>query len=156
VLYQSTASMSPAPKSRNWLQTIGRPWRTVSLSLFFAFHRVTGAHSERYPCAAMRDTTPWAGDANEAMLARVLSPPPPLSANDGIVPIRSQVWGTLAWVGHGDHLDVLGHYRDARDPDTVAPELRHRDWLASASDFTDADFGALMDAIADGMLSARA
>jgi hypothetical protein len=50
---------------------------------------------------------------------------------------------------------VLGHYRDARDPSTVAPEHRHRDWLTSGSEFGHVEFTALMDAIATGMLNAR-
>ena len=36
-------SMSPTPKPRRWLEQIGHPWRAVSLSLFFALHRITGA-----------------------------------------------------------------------------------------------------------------
>ena len=154
VVYQSTASMSPSPKPRRWLETVGHPWRAVSLSLFFALHRITASHSARYPCAAMRDTAPWCGDANEAFLARAFSEPPPLGANDGVVPIRSQLWGRLIWAGLGDHLDVLGHYLDDRDPGTVAPERRHRDWLTSGSNFGHAQFASLMDAIATGMLTA--
>jgi hypothetical protein len=69
-----------------------------------------------------------------------------------VVPIRSQVWGSLVWVGLADHLDVLGHFRDDRDPDTVAPALRHCDWLTSGSHFDRQRFSGLMDAIANGML----
>jgi hypothetical protein len=154
VVYQSTASMAPSPRPGRWLETFGHPWRTVSLSLFFALHHITGAHQARYPCAAMRETAPWAGDANEALLARVFELPPPLDASDGIVPLRSQLWGTLVWAGLGDHLDVLGHYQDERDGRHVSPERRHRDWLTSGSDFRSADFTALMDVIAAGMLAA--
>jgi pimeloyl-ACP methyl ester carboxylesterase len=155
VVYQSTASMAPSPKPRRWIETVGHPSRTVSLSLFFGLHRITAVHDERYPCAAMRDAAPWAGEANEAFLARVLSVPPALDANDGIVPIRSQLWGTLVWAGLGDHLDVLGHYRDDRDPKSLPPEHRHRDWLTSGSNFGNAEFAALMDSIANGMLDAE-
>jgi hypothetical protein len=124
------------------------------MSLFLAIQRVTARHDERYPCAAMRDTAPWCGEVSEALLAKVFGEVPSLAANDGVVPIRSQLWGTLVWVGLGDHLDVLGHYQDARDANDVAPELRHRDWLVSGSNFGDAEMAALMDAIANGMLKA--
>jgi hypothetical protein len=154
VVYQSTASMAPSPKPRRWLETFGQPWRTLSLSLFFALHRITAAHDERYPCAAMRDTAPWSGDGSEELLLRALGASPLLGANDGVAPIRSQLWGTLVWAGLGDHLDVLGHYRDPRDPATVPAELRHSDWLTSGSDFGEAEMTALMDAIATGMLAA--
>jgi len=155
VIYQSTASMAPSPKPRRWLETIGHPWRAVSLSLFFSLHRITAGHDDSYPCAAMRDTQPWSGDANEAVLARAFAGSPPLEANDGVAPLRSQPWGTLIWAGLADHLDVLGHFRDDRDPSTVAPELRHSDWLTSGSDFSHAQFTELIDAIATGMLDAR-
>jgi hypothetical protein len=54
------------------------------------------------------------------------------------------------WAGAGDHLDVLGHYRDDRKD--VPAELRHHDWLTSGSTFTHVQFAALIDAIATGML----
>jgi pimeloyl-ACP methyl ester carboxylesterase len=154
VIYQSTASMAPSPRPRGWIETLGQPWRTVSLSLFFGLHHLAAARDPRYPCAAMRDTAPWSGDASEAILTRVFSESPPLTANDGVVPIRSQLWGTLVWAGLGDHLDVLGHYRDDRDPSTVEPEQHHHDWLTSGSEFGTAAFAALMDAVAAGMLNA--
>jgi hypothetical protein len=154
VAYQSTASMSPSPRPRRWLETVGHPWRAVSLSLFYALHRLTALHDPRYPCAAMRDTAPWSGDDNEALLTRVFAGALPLDANDGVVPLRSQLWGRLVWVGFGDHLDVLGHYHDKRAPSTIDAAHRHRDWLTSGSDFGDADLTALMDAVAAGMLGA--
>jgi triacylglycerol lipase len=151
VVYQSTASMAPSPQPRRWLETLGQPTRAVSLSLFFGLHRLTADHDERYPCASMRGTAPWSTDGNELHLAGALSATP-LGANDGVVPIRSQLWGTLVWAGLADHLDVLGHFRDDRDPETVAPELRHCDWLTSGSQFDRARFATLMDAIGNGML----
>jgi hypothetical protein len=153
VHYQSTASLAPTPKPKRWLEMLRQPTRAVSLSLFFGLHRLTAAHDERYPCAAMRGTEPWSSEHNERRLAGALtSTMPRLGANDGVVPIRSQVWGKLVWVGLADHLDVLGHFRDDRDPGTVAPELRHCDWLTSGSHFDRARFSGLMDAIANGML----
>jgi triacylglycerol lipase len=88
----------------------------------------------------------------EALLTRLLGEAPDLHANDGIVPIRSQLWGTLVWAGLGDHLDVLGHYHDDRPANGA--ELRHHDWLTSGSAFGHADFEALMAAVAEGMLRA--
>jgi len=55
------------------------------------------------------------------------------------------------WSGFGDHLDVLGHYRAATPERQI--ELRHHDWLTSGSQFNDASFESLMDAIATGMLN---
>ena len=154
VAYQSTASMAPSPKPRRWLQTLGHPWRTISLSLFFSLHRITAGIDDSYPCAAVRDTAPWSGESNEAILTRAFGTSPALENNDGVTPIRSQIWGTLVWAGLGDHLDVLGHYRDDSDQDAVPPEQRHRDWLTSGSDFSQTQLTSVMDAVVSGMLAA--
>jgi triacylglycerol lipase len=155
VWYQSTASMSPPPSARAWIRTVGHPWQSLSLALFTALHGITSRYDERYPCALMpaapADRATNNLDETEAMLAKTLGESPSLHANDGCVPIRSQLWGTLVWAGLGDHLDVLGHYRDDTPEERV--ELRHHDWLTSGSRFNDASFEALMDAIVTGMMN---
>jgi triacylglycerol lipase len=154
IAYQSTASMAPTPLVRTWARTLGQPWASISLALFTTLRVITARYDKRYPCAAMTgdalDGRPFAGDASEALLASALGATPDLHANDGVVPIRSQVWGRLVWAGLGDHLDVLGHYNDVTPEERA--ELRHHDWLTSGSAFDDGAFESLMDAIARGML----
>jgi mannose-1-phosphate guanylyltransferase len=59
---------------------------------------------------------------------------PSAAANDGIVPTRSQAWGRVIHAAVADHLDVLGHFRDAsHDPP-------HVDWLVTGSGFNRARF----------------
>lgn len=155
VAYFSTASMAPSPGPRKWIDTLGRPWQSVSLALFTALHKITGSYDKRYPCAfdaAESAEGPGFHAENEALLARAFGESPTWSANDGCVPIRSQLWGKLLWAGLGDHLDVLGHYDDATPEEK--PELRHHDWLTSGSHFDDASFERLMDALAHAMLEA--
>jgi pimeloyl-ACP methyl ester carboxylesterase len=147
VVYQSTASMAPVPSPGKWVRTLGHPLRAASLALFTALHMITAHSDKRYPCTPERKDK-----RTETMLARTLGRAPDLSDNDGIVPIRSQLWGNLVWAGLGDHLDVLGHYRDDRPEKRVS--LRHHDWLTSGSSFDSANFNALMDAVAKGMLKA--
>ena len=60
---------------------------------------------------------------------------PDSSANDGIVPTLSQLWGHCIAVAQADHLDIIGHYRD----DGTDSEHNY-DWLTTHSDFRDADF----------------
>ena len=147
VVYQSTVSMSPRPSPRVWLRALAHPSVALSLAMFTAMHRITSHHDKRYPC----ERSTRNGDVDEeAKLAAVFGASPDPDANDGVVPLRSQLWGTLAWAGLGDHLDVLGHYRD--DGASTAP--RHHDWLTSGSSFDRAHFDALMDAIASQMLKA--
>ena len=157
VRYQSTVSMSPTPSAGAWIERALHPWSALSLSLFATLHGITGRHDERYPCArtTAKPVEPPTGTTascreTEAMLEKALGASPGLRDNDGCVPLRSQLWGTLVWAGLGDHLDVLGHYHDVTPEERV--ELRHHDWLTSGSRFDDASFEALMDAIANGML----
>jgi hypothetical protein len=67
---------------------------------------------------------------------------PSAAANDGIVPTLSQAWGQVVHAAVADHLDVLGHFRDAEhDPP-------HVDWLVSGSDFDRRRFEALWGDVA--------
>ena len=57
----------------------------------------------------------------------------------GIVPTLSQIWGHVIHAAVADHLDALGHFRDAsHDPP-------HVDWLVSGSGFDRPGFEALVD-----------
>jgi hypothetical protein len=151
VLYQSTVSMAPPPSVKATLRssTVG-PWGATSAAIFATLYALTSQLDERYPCAL-----PYAGDTSEALLARAYGRAPGARANDGVVPLRSQLWGKLAWAGHADHLDVLGHFRDARRKARVKQgHTQHTDWLASGAGFDRTQFGMLADAIAKGVLQA--
>lgn len=66
--------------------------------------------------------------------------------NDGIVPVFSQLHGSILHIASGDHLDVCGHFQDAdHDPP-------HYDWLASGADFDRSDYEQLWAAVADFIL----
>ena len=67
---------------------------------------------------------------------------PSPSANDGVVPTRSQVWGDVIDVVRADHLDVIGHFHD---PTHVPP---HFDWLSTGSGFDRAGFASVWAAVA--------
>jgi triacylglycerol lipase len=70
-------------------------------------------------------------------LRRVYTAIPSPGANDGIVPTLSGAWGEIIHAAVADHLDVIGHFRDAvHDPP-------HVDWLVSGSDFDQRRFDAL-------------
>jgi triacylglycerol lipase len=156
VLYQSTASMAPPPAARMFAPVLGHPWSLLSGTVFTALYGISARFDRRYPCAA-----PTAGADNEAMLARAFGVAPGSRENDGVVPIRSQIWGKLVWTGHGDHLDVIGHFRDALPASARAATVPsdappHLDWLYSGSEFGRSQFASLMDAIAEGLIrSAR-
>jgi triacylglycerol lipase len=119
-------------------------WIGISAALFTAIHTITASYDECYPCALREAAAPA-----EKLLTTSFERSPGVRANDGVVPLRSQIWGDLVWTGHGDHLDVLGHYRDTEGSD-------HHDWLSSGSQFDAAQFDGLVDAIARRMVTVTA
>jgi hypothetical protein len=145
VLYQCTASMAPPPSPMRWMKSLANPWSTLSTTIFATLYGITSRYDERYPCAARS-----AGDETEAMLKRVFGRTPGARANDGVVPIRSQLWGKLVWAGYADHLDVLGHFDGGGTP-VHEGEPKHVDWLRSGAGFERARFEAMVDAVAAGM-----
>ncbi|MGA2447936.1 MAG: hypothetical protein ABTD50_04585 [Polyangiaceae bacterium] len=151
VYCQSTASMALAPGAKTFARTLVRPWRTTSAMIFATLHGISARNSAVYPCAL-----PDAGRDAEEMMLRAFGSPPNSRANDGVVPIRSQVWGKLVWVGYGDHLDVLGHFTDNSRRSRrarVEDDVPHVDWLYSGSAFGREQFNAMTTAIADGIVS---
>jgi hypothetical protein len=75
-------------------------------------------------------------------LRRAFGALPSATANDGVIPTLSQIWGDLVHATSADHLDVIGHFSD---PHHVPP---HYDWLSSGSGFTRQRFEALWNDVA--------
>ena len=179
VFYQCTCAQAPPPSPRKLAQSLSGPWKAISSAIFTTMYGITARYDERYPCAS-----PDPGEAVEKALQQAFGKVPGARANDGVVPVLSQVWGHVAWAGYGDHLDVLGHFpgaiaiagearpfwrslfggraKTAAVADVAAAAIagvkgvkaeRHVDWLRSGAGFDDRAFGALMDALASGMLS---
>lgn len=110
VFYQCTCAMAPPPSARKLVRSMMSPWGAISSTLFTTLYGITSRFDERYPCSATAaDAGAARTDASEA-LRKAFGELPGPRANDGVVPTRSQVWGEIAWAGHGDHLDVLGHF----------------------------------------------
>ena len=179
VFYQCTCAQAPAPSPSMLARSFGGPWKALSSAIFTTMYGITARYDERYPCAS-----PDPGDAVDQALRAAFGKTPGARANDGVVPVLSQVWGHVAWAGYADHLDVLGHFpgaveprpfwaslfgRGERKPLEVVAEVavaaggvrpdpgadaRHVDWLRSGAGFDERGFGLLMDALASGMLAA--
>ena len=157
VRYQCTVAMVEPQKPTTFLRNLLNPTRVASMGLFAALNNITARYDERYPCAA-----PFAGVAAEERLVEVFGRSPGVRANDGIVPLRSQIWGDIAWAGYADHLDVLGHYGGGTAAVAVTPApitggapavVLHRDWLHSGAGMTDATFLLMIEALVAGMLA---
>jgi hypothetical protein len=137
--YQYVASYVPPGRVLDYLRFVRSPWAGVSAALFRLVSRLTAVQDPRYPCA------PEGG--GDAELQAELGELPPPGANDGVAPLRSQLWGTPVWVGKADHLDVVGHFRGRGG---------HRDWLCSGARFGRRSFEQMMDRIVEGMLEGEA
>jgi hypothetical protein len=142
VVYQCTASMTPPPSPMGWVRSLTSPWGVLSSTIFATLWGLTSRYDERYPCTPAAD-----GGDLERVLERTFGRAPSARANDGVVPIRSQVRGRIAWAGYADHLDVLGHFDAGRAADGAA----HVDWLRSGADFDQARFAAMVRGIVEGM-----
>jgi pimeloyl-ACP methyl ester carboxylesterase len=155
VVYQCTASMAPPPSARKWLMRLPNPWETLQATIFTALYGIASRYDETYPCAP-RDVD----DEAEARMRRAFGRVPGARSNDGVVPILSQVWGKLVWVGYGDHLDVLGHFHPEgsshpeRPMPAGLPSAGHVDWLRSGSGFNEPKFETMIAAIGDGVVAA--
>jgi triacylglycerol esterase/lipase EstA (alpha/beta hydrolase family) len=103
--YQCTCAQAPPPTPGTLARSLGGPWKAISTAIFTTMYGITARYDERYPCAA-----PEAGDEVDAAFVRAFGKTPGARANDGVVPVLSQVWGKVAWAGFADHLDVLGHF----------------------------------------------
>jgi len=136
VRYQCVATYAPQNAVKDWISALRSPWSAMSATIFTALYNLTARIDERYPCAA----SDGSGQSKlKAMLGEVLPP----GANDGVVPLSSQIWGDLVWVGKADHLDIVGHFPGAGG---------HTDWLASGARFQRVRFDVVMDRVVNGMI----
>jgi triacylglycerol lipase len=149
VRYQCVATYAPENAVTDWIAALRSPWSAASATIFAALYKLTARQDERYPCC------PHDGSAVTRVRALLGEAPEP-HANDGIVPLYSQIWGELIWVGKADHLDIVGHFPGpprARGQQTTGPF--HTDWLSSGARFTRVRFDVVMDRIVGGMLVAE-
>jgi hypothetical protein len=111
VAYQCTCAQAPPPTPGTLARSLSGPWKAISSAIFTTLYGITARYDEEYPCAA-----PETPADVELMLTRAFGRTPGARANDGVVPVLSQVWGRVAWAGYADHLDVLGHFPGAVTP----------------------------------------
>jgi len=145
VRYQCVATFAPQNAVRDWIANFRSPWTAMSATIFTFLYNITARHDPRYPCF-------MADGSTQKRVRALLGEAPPITANDGVVPLYSQVWGELLWVGKADHLDIVGHFPG---PMPVGNAPRHTDWLASGARFNQVRFDVVMDRIVTGMLVAE-
>jgi hypothetical protein len=114
-----------------------------------AIHAIYGA-IYRLSAQTRAGETPQPDAAQRRALRRAYGKVPGARANDGIVPTRAQIHGRVIAAVRGDHLDVIGHFKD---PTTDPP---HFDWLTSGSGFDRARFEAVWGGVLAFLLASRA
>jgi triacylglycerol lipase len=129
-----TAAPPPRPFRRSNFESVN----LAAMSFLFALlYKLTACEHRHYPSPDMTDeiidNLPFA-------LTR--------QTNDGIVPTMSQVSGELIDVVVGDHLDVVGQFRNAGGNPLG-------DWLPSGSEFDEERFTHVWDSIAEAIARAR-
>jgi hypothetical protein len=136
VRYGCVATAAPEPAPLALGKRIRSPYAALSAAMFSTLHTVTSQRHVRYGYAR-----PSATDL--ARLRSAVQTPMDDKTNDAVVPTLSMLWGQLLWCGPGDHLDIIGHFRDdQRDGD-------HVDWMTSGALFDRSRFAELMDSIVD-------
>jgi hypothetical protein len=134
VRYGAVVTQAARPSLRATLAVGLDPAAQVTHAVYGALYQLIAASPIR---VAKRLTRPELG-----ALRRAYGATPSAEASDGIVPTLSQVWGHVIHATVADHLDALGHFRDAsHDPP-------HVDWLVSGSAFDRPRFEALVDDVA--------
>lgn len=123
----SVVAMAAPPGVRSTLRVGLDPAGQATHVMYQALHRLTRMRPEEVPPCT---------DAQADVMRAAYGTLPDADANDGVVPTRSQPWGTLLHAARGDHLDVLGHYGE---------EAPHVDWLSTGTGFDRAAFDALWD-----------
>lgn len=136
--YGAVVAQAARPTLLSTLRMGLDPAAQVTHALYGALHRLIAT--------APRRVSPELEPGQLSALRRAYQELPTPEASDGIVPTLSQVWGHVIHAAVADHLDVLGHFRDA------AHDPPHVDWLVTGSGFDRQRFEALWADVARFML----
>ncbi len=134
IRYGAVVTQAAHPSLLSTLRMGLDPAAQVTHAIYTALHQLIAT----VPRRVSRQLAPDQARA----LRRAYREMPSPEANDGIVPTLSQAWGRVVHAAVADHLDVLGHFRDA------AHDPPHVDWLVSGSGFDRRRFEALWTDVA--------
>lgn len=128
------------PPTRDLRKGFGlNPKKHTSVTIFSQLYRFT-AVEPGLPWKPLEQPHATALDAADPIFREA-------GANDGMVPVRSQLWGEVVSTVVADHMDVLGHFH--------APnaERVHHEWVASGTGFSLDDFAELWRIGGDWLLA---
>jgi triacylglycerol lipase len=133
--YASVVTCAARPRLRTLLTSVADLYALLVFPLFWLLHRLSREAGD-----ALREklTGPQLKVVDDG-----LGRPATGGDSDGVVPVLSQVWGTVLHFARADHLDVVGHYGPTNAESTSG------DWLPSKSGFDRAAFEALWADVAE-------
>ncbi len=134
IAYRCIVVGAPPYDAKMLLELMARD-RSPSAALFRILYALVAQEHSAYPypdppesvARLVRESLPFALDSE---------------TNDGVVPTLSQIYGHPILTVVGDHLDVVGKFRNAGG-DPMAG------WLTSGASFTEEDFQRIYGAVAD-------
>ncbi len=140
VRYGAVVTRAQPPSLRGMVKAGLRPGVQGTYALYQLLYRISGAWT---PADVHDDLM------QRRTLEAAYGDLPDPTANDAIVPTRSQVYGKVIRAVWADHLDVIGHFAGARlDPP-------HHDWLHTRSHFDRPAFEAVWSDVVDFALGLR-
>jgi len=129
VRYGSVVAAARAPGLGSTIAAGLDPYAQATHALYQALYLVTS----RMP----RERLAPPNKQQTEMLVKAFGRVPDSTANDGVAPTLSQLWGEVIHVAQADHLDVIGFFDDRTH------EPPHVDWVVTGSDFRRHHFEAL-------------
>jgi triacylglycerol lipase len=141
VRYGCVVTCARPPGLRSLLRAGLSSYAQATHALFVALYR--------FASGMPRNWLPRLTVEHAAVLRRAYGRVPASSANDGIVPTLSQVWGDLVAAIWADHHDVIGHFHQ---PTHVPP---HFDWVASGTGFDRPHFEAVWRRVVQYLVGGR-
>ena len=134
VRYGTVVRQSAQPRFRSMLAEGLDPAAQVTHAVYGGLYRLIASTTPR--------ELPELTSQQARALRSAYGATSPAGANDGVVPTRSQTWGEVIHAALADHLDGIGHFRDA------ASDPPHVDWLVTGSGFNRCRFELLWDEVA--------
>lgn len=139
VRYGSVVTEARRPGLTSFFEVGIDPVAQAQHTLFYSLSRLASGY--RFP---------GPGPGYRKALRANLGALPDNSANDGIVPTLSQLWGECIAVARADHLDIIGHHGGGEDD-----PVKYYDWLTTRSEFREPQFHDVWSAVAAFMLAAE-
>ncbi len=134
VRYGCVVARARAPGVGSTLAAGLSPYAQSSHALYVAIWNLASRHPQ--------DKVPLPPVDHVRALQQAYGEVPDLKANDGMVPVLSQLWGEVVCCVNADHHDVIGHFDN---PDHTPP---HFDWITSGSGFRRSEFERLWSSVA--------